>query len=102
MLGIQLSHTPIGAYISSYTRYIYHPADCFAGISAGVLLPFGDKEIEPIRNLIQNADTALRVSPDIDQIIEEEAAFYFNGTKPVEEVVDIIANRVRTYVNEVK
>ena len=61
-----------------------------------------EEELEPILHLIQNADTALRVSPDIDEIIEEEAIFYFDGTKPVEEVVDIIENRIRTYVNEMK
>ncbi|WMC93052.1 ABC transporter substrate-binding protein [Kineothrix sp. MB12-C1] len=62
--------------------------------------PAIEEEIEPIRNLIQSADTAFRSSPDIDKIIEEESIFYFNGTKPVEEVVNVIENRIRTYVNE--
>lgn len=61
-----------------------------------------EEAFEPIRNLIQSVDTAVRSSPELDQMIEEEASFYFNGTKSVEEVVDIIENRVRTYVNENK
>lgn len=61
-----------------------------------------EEHIDQIRSLIQNADTTLITLPDIDKIIEEEAIFYFNGTKPVEEVVDVIENRVRTYVNEMK
>lgn len=61
-----------------------------------------EKDIQQIRDLIQNTDKALMISADIDQIIEEEASFYFSGTKPVEEVVDVIENRVRTYVNETK
>lgn len=60
------------------------------------------EDLAPIRKLIQNADTMLTISPDIDQLIEEEAIFYFNGTKPIEEVVDVIENRVRTYVSEMK
>lgn len=59
-----------------------------------------DEEIEPIRNLIQNVDTAWRESPDIDKIIYEEAALYFSGVKPVEEVVDVIENKIKIYVNE--
>jgi ABC-type glycerol-3-phosphate transport system substrate-binding protein len=61
-----------------------------------------EEEIAPVRDLIQNVDTAWHELPYVDQIIEEEADFYFSGTKPVEEVVDVIENRVRTYVNENK
>ena len=74
----------------SYAEYRFNPGD------------LREEDIEPVRSLIQKADKAVYVLPDIDRIIEEEAIFYFDGTKPVEEVVDIIENRVRTYVNEMK
>ncbi|WMC93050.1 extracellular solute-binding protein [Kineothrix sp. MB12-C1] len=68
--------------------------------------PAGSKasseDAQRILDLIQNADTAVHISPDIDKIIQEEAVFYFNGTKPIEEVVDVIENRIRTYVNEMQ
>lgn len=59
-----------------------------------------EEDIEQVRDLILNADTVLMISPDIEEIIDEEASFYFSGTKPVEEVVDVIANKVTIYVNE--
>lgn len=39
-------------------------------------------------------------SPEIDQIILDEAALYFDGTKTVAEVVAVIVDRLRTYVLE--
>ena len=41
----------------------------------------------------------LRSAPILD-IICEEAEDYFNGNKSAEEVINVIENRVRLYVNE--
>ncbi len=73
---------------TSFPTYHFNPGDV------------REEDILPVRNLIENADTVVMILPDIDKIIEEEAHFYFNGTKPLEEVIDVIENRVRTYVNE--
>ncbi len=59
-----------------------------------------EEDIQKIRTLIQSADTVRTYSPEIDQIILDEAALYFDGTKSVSEVVAVIENRVRTYVLE--
>ncbi len=59
-----------------------------------------EEDMEQFYDLIEKLDTAWRPSLDIDQIIEEEAAYYFNGDKPLEEVVDVIEDRIKTYVYE--
>lgn len=59
-----------------------------------------DEEIDVMRTLIHSVNRRWSPPSAIDKIIEEEAMFYFGGDKPLEEVVDIIENRVRTYVSE--
>ena len=41
----------------------------------------------------------LRTAPILD-IISEEAADYFNGSKSAAEVARLVANRVQTYLDE--
>ena len=43
----------------------------------------------------------VRTEPLLD-IICEEAAYYFNGSKGVEETAEVIQNRVQLYLNEHK
>ncbi len=59
-----------------------------------------EEDIQKIRNIIQGADKVRTYLPQINQIILDEAALYFDGTKSVAEAVDVIENRVRTYVIE--
>ncbi len=59
-----------------------------------------EEDQQPILDMIDNIDTAWRPVFAIDAIIEEEAAYYFSGDKPLEEVVDVIEDRIKTYVYE--
>ncbi len=61
---------------------------------------YTEEDVERYLNLVEKLDTAWRPSLVVDKIIEEEAAYYFNGDKPLEEVVDVIENRIKTYVYE--
>ncbi len=61
---------------------------------------FTEEDQQPLLDIINNIDTAWRPVDEIDAIIEEEAAYYFSGDKPLEEVVDVIEDRIKTYVYE--
>ena len=58
-------------------------------------IPYYKKMLEEARYL------PLRSAPILD-IICEEAEDYFNGDKSAEEVIKVIENRVKLYVNERK
>lgn len=87
----------------------YSPAQLrfYAGkFMTGTLLHYpwegSEGDYERMIAFIESVDRAYRPITAVDEIIEEEAGFYFDGTKPLDEVVDVIANRVRTYVNEMQ
>jgi len=60
---------------------------------------------EEIRAFLKLLDTVSEIrlfDQQIDNIIKEEAGSYFAGSKPLDSVVDVIANRVGIYVMEIK
>ncbi len=61
---------------------------------------FTEEDQQPLLDVLDHIDGAWRPELAIDAIIEEEAAYYFNGDKPLEEVVDVIEDRIKTYVYE--
>ncbi len=61
-----------------------------------------DQEVQTIRKLIESVDTLWTSDRQINSIITEEAQAFFGGSKSAEEVADIVENRIRTYVNEMK
>ena len=62
--------------------------------------PMTEKMVEDIRDYAERARyTPTRTKP-ILSIIYEEAGSYFAGDKPIEEVIDLIQNRVQVYLNE--
>ncbi len=59
------------------------------------------EEIDAILNLIPEATPYFNVeNSEVLNIINEEAASYYSGQKEVEDVTDIIQNRIQIYVNE--
>lgn len=58
------------------------------------------EQIEQIRELIAVAKPAKGSDITVQQIIMEEAETYFQGQKSVNEVADIIQNRVQLYISE--
>lgn len=59
------------------------------------------EEVDPMLNLIPDATPFFSVEDDeIIKIINEEASAYYSGQKGVEDVVNVIQNRVQLYVSE--
>jgi len=54
-----------------------------------------ESDIAEIRRLINETNTIQQIKPDLLNIISEEAAFYFSGQKSIDEVMDVIENRMQ-------
>lgn len=63
---------------------------------------FKEEDTIPVRELIASADTLRTSDRQINTIIAEEAPSFFSGIKSAEEVADVVENRIRIYVNEIK
>lgn len=59
-----------------------------------------EEEAAKIMDIINRIDGAYSYNEQLMAIIEEETAPYFEGQKTVDEVADIIQNRIQLYVNE--
>ncbi|MCM1534541.1 MAG: extracellular solute-binding protein [Clostridium sp.] len=59
-----------------------------------------EEEIGQLRALIENAEPADLRTPGIYEILQEEAAFFFNGQKTAKEAAEVMQNRVSLYVRE--
>ena len=59
-----------------------------------------EEEIKEVRSLIESIDTQYQYDEQMNAIISEEAAAFFEGQKNAKEVADIIQSRVQIYVNE--
>lgn len=69
-------------------------------ISRRSLKDLTEEKVAEFRATIEDARPyPIRTGPILD-IIEEEAAYYFNGTKSIDEVRRIIENKVRLYLEE--
>ncbi len=62
--------------------------------------PVTEKDMEQFLELIQNTKKVQKTDDNISSIIEEEAQHYFEGDRKLEETVEVIQNRVTTYINE--
>lgn len=58
------------------------------------------EQAEQLLALIEQAENISQVEPKIYQIFLEEADYYFNGAKSLEETADVIQSKVYIYVNE--
>ena len=62
---------------------------------------FTQEDADTIRAIVDNTVVAVGYSSDqINNIINEEAAYYFNGEKSAQDVAATIQNRVSIYVSE--
>ena len=57
-------------------------------------------DVNAIRTLVERADCKYEYLTEIQDIINEEADYYFAGQKSVEEVMSLIQNRVSLYIAE--
>ncbi len=58
------------------------------------------EDVDTVITLINSADRRYYSFTDVENIITEEAAYYFAGQKSFEEVATLIQNRVQLYLNE--
>ncbi|MEH7308224.1 ABC transporter substrate-binding protein [Neobacillus drentensis] len=66
----------------------------------GGAVTVSEASLEPLKQMISEANTQIRWNEKIRTIIEEESNSYFKGQKSAQSVADIIQNRVMTYLNE--
>ena len=59
-----------------------------------------EDEVAAVRKLMESANSSFRYDVQMNNIIEEETAAFFEGQKSAKDVADIIQSRVQIYVNE--
>lgn len=62
--------------------------------------PLTEAQAETFRDIVSRVDREYTYEEEIMEIINEEAAPFFDGQKSAKDVADIIQNRVSTYINE--
>jgi|GEM_PF-488240 len=62
--------------------------------------PMSDENIALFNNVIEHIGTVNSYDESVMDIITEEAAAYFSGDRTVDDVCDVIQNRMTTYINE--
>lgn len=78
------------------------PLDRFCGLEdlQIQLSPLSNEQVTSYMDLVNNTTRIEECDEAIIEIIEIEAKSYFAGDKSVDEVAEIIQNRVETYLNE--
>ncbi len=61
---------------------------------------FTEEQLHEVEAFMENASTVSGCPLEIRDIIREEVQAYFNGDKSMEEVSEVIQNRVQLYLNE--
>jgi len=61
-----------------------------------------DDEINAFYEMVNRAEKVRYLDKQIDEIIREEVGAYFSGNKTVNEVADVVENRVGIYIKEMK
>lgn len=65
-----------------------------------ILQPMTQEEVDKIYNFVASIDQIYYYNESIMNIINEDAAAFFEGQKSAKEVADIIQSRIQIYVNE--
>lgn len=60
------------------------------------------EEVDAVKQLIEIVDGVMTNNEEINNIIREEAAAFFEGQKSAKDVADVVQSRVKIYVNENK
>ena len=71
-------------------------------VTAGDGKPLTEQDMEEMRQILEEARYPVFQTEEILDIICEEAQVYFDGVKSVEQVADVIENRVELYLKEHK
>lgn len=62
--------------------------------------PMTKEQADKYRSIVNNTKKSGQFAWTLMEIVDEEAQYYFAGNKSLDETVDIIQNRIHTYVNE--
>lgn len=65
-----------------------------------ILEPYTEQEIQTIKDFLTTVNKRPYSNEEIQKIIDEEAAAFYQDQKPVEEVVKIIQSRAQVYLDE--
>ena len=63
-------------------------------------MPLSDEEINMLYEFILSAEDVMYEDPEIERMLDEETAAFFEGQKTAEEVAKIIQSRVSIYIKE--
>lgn len=97
-LGEEAKKNP--TYTDENGNEVEQPNEYYLGTESLELKPLTDEEVENVKNILKSASEAFYYDSDVQNIISEETGAYFEGQKDVEEVTDVIQNRVNTYIKE--
>lgn len=70
------------------------------GLRINLKQPITQEDVEPVQNLLANANKYARVDQKILTIVQEETGAFFEGRKTAEDTAKTIQDRVNTYINE--
>ena len=78
--------------------------DMVTGGEEGIRRTFGESDAEALRELVKSAGSFTGreryLTGKVLGIIREEAEMYFEGSKSIDETINVIAGRVGVYVSE--
>lgn len=97
-LGEEAKKNP--TYTDENGNEVEQPNEYYLGTESIELKPLTDEEVENVKNILKSASETFYYNSDVQNIISEETGAYFEGQKDVEEVTDVIQNRVNTYIKE--
>ena len=72
----------------------------FVGTYSAELKPLTEEEAQSFRDLVSRISNVWNADEEINDIVSEESAAYFAGDRSIEDTMDIIQNRVQTYIKE--
>jgi ABC-type glycerol-3-phosphate transport system substrate-binding protein len=96
-----LSRSKNAEYAESMKGQVVSNSQRRPNTSRDYMLRIGDNEIAAYLDLLEREVQIQTYDQTIDRIIKE-AGSYFSGGKPLDEVLDVIENRIGVYVNESK
>ena len=68
--------------------------------AAGDIGEPSEEDVGRVMDIIASADHILRDDMTVNEIIAEEAAGYYSGSKTVEETAELVSMRIRLYLTE--
>ena len=78
----------------------YYDYTYWNGDTEVIIDPLTREEVDKLYDYISKVDKTYYYDEELSNIINEEAAAFFEGQKSAKDVANIIQNRVQLYINE--